>query len=153
MDQISIDGVRYAQKNVRKLDQDSHIIFSIPFTDNQAIGEIINIFQYWHTDVAGLESKGIYLVVNRFSPDLTSILDIPDPYRRYPAAVGYLCTKQILETRIIESKHVWGHFALTPMEYKGHSFMHLNLENWWLNVEEMDPDEEDDEDDSVDLYT
>jgi hypothetical protein len=125
MDEISIKGVRYAKKNVRKLDEDSHILFTIPGTDHIGVGEILNIFQYWHTPSTGLETKGIYLVINRFSTDISSIMDIPDPYRQYPTAVGYLCTQSHLETRIIEAKHVWSHFALTPMEYHGHPLMHV----------------------------
>lgn len=172
MDQISISGVRYARKDVLKHDQDSHILFLIPGTTNTiGVGEIINIFQYWHTTSTGVETKGIYLVVDRFSPDVAQVLDIPDPYRQYPVAVGYLCSIQVMETRIIEATHVRGHFALTPMEYHGQKLMHvlplnrvsigfnvsclsniefqLTLENWWL--ESADPGQEDSSDNDMDV--
>jgi hypothetical protein len=127
MDEISISGVRYAKTGVQKLNQDSYILFTLPGEgpEHIAAGEIINIFQHWHTTPDGTETRGIYLVINRFSTDIAPVMDIPDPYRRYPAALGYICRQSHLETRIIEAKHVWGHFGMTPMIYNGQNLMHV----------------------------
>lgn len=124
MEQISLQGVRYARQNVLKYDQDSHIIFQVPGTDPLvwAPGKILNIFQYWHTTSDGNETKDIYFVVERFRTDLD--LPSPDPYQQYPSIFGYLAGATI-ETRIIESSHVHCHFALTPIEFNGQTLIHV----------------------------
>jgi hypothetical protein len=126
MDQISISGVRYARKGVLKRDQDSHILFIVPGTNDIGAGEILNIFRYWHTKSDGVDIIGIYLVINRFSPtEVSGSLGFPDPYRQYPAALGCLWLPTVLETRIIEAEHVRGHFALTLIEHNDQRLMHV----------------------------
>lgn len=124
MDQISISGVRYARKNILKRDQDSHIIFTVPGTDQTAPGEILNIFQYWHTTTSTeVETKSTYLLVNRFSGN--PVLDRRDPYKEHPAVFGYLCAAKPVETGIIEVDHVRSHFGLTPIQYNGQDLIHV----------------------------
>ncbi|KAK6997497.1 hypothetical protein R3P38DRAFT_2453289, partial [Favolaschia claudopus] len=125
MDKISVNGVCYAQKNVQKFDQDSYILYNVPNTTQIGVGQIINIFQYWYTFEGQQEQKGVYLIVDSFSTNIADIIDIPDPYRKYPNAVGYLCSRRIIETRVIESKHIWSHFGMTPIEYNNSSLMHV----------------------------
>ncbi|KAJ7454114.1 hypothetical protein FB451DRAFT_1049806 [Mycena latifolia] len=122
MDQIAINGVRYARKNVLKRDQDSHIMFTVPETDEIAPGKIQNIFQYWHTTADGREIKSIYLIVSRYKPD--PVLNRPDPYRVHPRVFGALCSAEIIDTGIIENHHVRCHFAPTPIEYNGQDLIH-----------------------------
>ncbi|KAJ6562025.1 hypothetical protein B0H19DRAFT_1259646 [Mycena capillaripes] len=155
MDQISINGVRYARKNVLKHDQDSHIIFDVPGTNETAPGEIINIFQYWHTTPADVEIKAIYLIVNRFNPHPT--LDREDPYRKFPLIVGYLCAIKPMETRVIEAGHVRSHFGLTPIKHNGQDLMHVlpmsrvEQGHLWLNtVKDAPEDSEEESEDSID---
>ncbi|KAJ7026829.1 hypothetical protein C8F04DRAFT_954197, partial [Mycena alexandri] len=123
MSQISIGGVRYARTNILKRDQDSYIMFNIPGTNETAPGEILNIFQYWHTTPNNIEIEATYLIVNRFfgNPNL----DIPDPYQQYPQLFGYLCPVNPMETRVIEADHVRSHFGLTPIDYNGQKLMHV----------------------------
>jgi hypothetical protein len=123
MDQISINGVRYARENVLKHDEDSHIIFTIPGTNETAPGEILNIFQYWHTTPAEAEIKATYIIVNRFSQD--PILDREDPYKQHPPIFGYLCAAEHIETRVIEASDVRSHFGLTPIQYNGQNIIHV----------------------------
>jgi hypothetical protein len=123
MDQISIAGVRYARKNVLKRDQDSHIIFSIPGGNEVVPGEILNIFQYWHTPPAGNEFKAVYLVVNRFPTNPQ--LDRQDPYREHPLVFGYLCGAKPSTSYVIEASNVESHFALTPLAYNEEHLIHV----------------------------
>ncbi|KAJ6450226.1 hypothetical protein C8R47DRAFT_1084487 [Mycena vitilis] len=155
MDQISVEGVRYARKNVLKRDQDSNIIFNVPGTEDNAPGEILNIFRYWHTTPANTEIQGTYLVVNRFSQN--PVLDRPDPYREQPPLFGYLATTTPLETSIIEARHIRSHFALTPITYNGQDLMYIAQQHLWLNTDEPDSEDEsvnleDDEDREEDVH-
>ncbi|KAJ6495928.1 hypothetical protein DFH09DRAFT_1103597 [Mycena vulgaris] len=148
MEQISITGVRYARKNVLKRDQDSNILFCIPGTDEVVPGEILNIFQYWHTTAADVEFKAIYLLVNRFPTN--PVLGRQDPYREHPNLFGYLCGTNPIDTRIIEAEHVQSHFGRTPIEYNGQQLMHVlplsrvNHEHWWLSRTQDDEDDNED---------
>ncbi|KAJ6544888.1 hypothetical protein DFH09DRAFT_1088420, partial [Mycena vulgaris] len=148
MEQISITGVRYARKNVLKRDQDSNILFCIPGTDEVVPGEILNIFQYWHTTAAEVEFKAIYLLVNRFPTN--PVLGRQDPYREHPNLFGYLCGTNPIDTRIIEAEHVQSHFGRTPIEYNGQQLMHVlplsrvNHEHWWLSRTQDDEDDNED---------
>ncbi|KAF8163876.1 hypothetical protein K438DRAFT_1775785 [Mycena galopus ATCC 62051] len=115
-------GVRYTGKNVLKRDQDSYIIFNVPDTDEDAPGEILKIFQYWHTTPENREFKATYLVVNRFR---AAILDSQDPYPQLGPNFGHLCSVRPMESRVIEASHVKSHFGLTPIHYNGQDIMHV----------------------------
>jgi hypothetical protein len=108
---------------VLKHDEDSHIIFTIPGTNETAPGEILNIFQYWHTTPAEAEIKATYIIVNHFSQD--PILDREDPYKPHPPIFGYLCAAEHMETQVIEASDVRSHFGLTPIQYNGQNIIYV----------------------------
>lgn len=123
MDQISLNGARYARNNVLKYDQDSHIIFEQPGTNRVLPGKILNIFRYWHKAPNAAQSQATYLVVQRFG--VTDLgLGRQDPYQKFSHVFGYLAG-EVVATDLIEITHVKSHFALTPIEFNGRNLIHV----------------------------
>ncbi|KAJ7770251.1 hypothetical protein DFH07DRAFT_954069 [Mycena maculata] len=138
MDQISLNGARYAKKDVLKYDEDSHIIFRQPTTNQVSPGKILNIFEHWHTAADALETKTTYLVVQRFQ--VTDLgLGRQDPYQKHPKVFGYLAGA-VVAVDLIETAHVQCHFALTPIEFNGLKLIHVfplnrvDYRHWWKDV-------------------
>ncbi|KAJ7447354.1 hypothetical protein B0H11DRAFT_1658847, partial [Mycena galericulata] len=123
MDQISLNDARYARKNVLKYDQDSHIIFRQPGTNQVSPGQILNIFQFWLTSPDPMEIESTYLVVERFGV-VNLGLGRQDPYKKYPKPFGYLAG-EVVATELIETRHVKCHFALTPIEFNNRNLIHV----------------------------
>ncbi|KAJ7898765.1 hypothetical protein B0H13DRAFT_1884135 [Mycena leptocephala] len=149
MDQISVDGVKYACQNVSKYDRDSHILFKVPGKE-AAPGKILNIVQYWHTTADGIETKDIYLVVDRFDPN--PVPPEQDPYRQHPGIFGHLAGVIPVETCIIEASHIQSHFGLTPIKFSDElDVMHVyplsraKNQHWQWNEDPGLDNNEDDE--------
>jgi len=117
LDQISIQGVRYATDT--SLLRDSHIIFMSGTSGHQEPGQIRSIFQHTHTKQA-VEVVNVYLAVAPYSP----YLGTSDPYRRYSLG-GFLCEKDMLEVLLIEASQVISHFAPTPLMDKDREIIHV----------------------------
>jgi hypothetical protein len=139
MNSISLRGVQYSTTNYRT--RNSHVLFR-PFrlgstTTGKALGhskpgQITHIFLHSlspspssPTADGSSHNPYVYLVVQPYGSLQAELGDTDQMYRRFGFAGGFLCSRELGPTIIIEPSNIISHVAVTPQYIKGHPLLHV----------------------------